>query len=337
MGELRSIQSAIFLEIKNKIPENLSFVHEIAELLGLSYDSAYRRIRCEKIVSLEELYKLSTHFGISIDSYFEVKSGKIAFDNITVDPNTSSIIDWLQKIYNDISSITSAPDKSMIYAAKDAPFFHFFQIPEIAAFKVFFWEKTLFQFPGYQNKKFSLDEYDDGIQKIGQKILIASTKIPTIEIWNEDTFAIFLRQIEYYWVSGLFKKEGDISIICEQLENWIRHVQFQAEHGFKFLYGHEAIGVADSFQLYENEVVLNDNTILVQIGGHMVTYLTYNVVSLLVTQDQAFCSTIENHMRGLIKKSTLISSSAAKERNRFFNKLIKQVRQFRSRIEMNIE
>lgn len=83
-------------------------------------------------------------------------------------------------------------------------------------------------------------------------------------------------------------------------------------------------------------MVLNDNSILVDIGGHKITYLTYNVVSLLMTQDQAFCTTIENYMRGLITRSSLISSSAAKERNRFFNKLIKQVRQFKSRIEMNV-
>jgi len=336
MSELKDIQSAIFLEIKNNVPKNLSLVHEIADLLEISYDSAYRRIRGEKVISLEELYKLSKHFGISIDSHFEVKSGKIAFENLSVDQHTSCVKDWLGKIYHDFERIIQAPQKSIIYSAKDAPFYHFFQIPEIAAFKVFFWQKTLFQFSEYKNKKFSLEDYDDEIQKIGQKILIASTKVPTIEIWNEDTFGIFIRQIEYYWVSGLFQNKEDIRIICDGLEKWIRHVQLQAEYGFKFLLGQDPHGVENSFQLYENEVVLNDNSIIVDIGGHKITYLTYNVVSLLMTQDQAFCSTIENYMRGLISKSSLISSSSAKERNRFFNKLIQQVRQFRSRIEIDL-
>ncbi len=336
MNDLKDIQQTIFLEIKNKIPENLSFVHEIGELLEVSYDSAYRRIRGEKIISLEELYQLSKRFDISIDSYFEVKSGKIAFDNLTVGKQTSGVKDWLLKIQDDLNRVVQVPQKSIIYAAKDAPFYHFFQFPEIAAFKVFFWQKTLFQFEAYQNKKFSLDEYDDEIQQIGKKILITSTKIPTIEIWNEDTFGIFIKQIEYYWVAGLFKNERDLKTICDKLEEWIRHVQLQAEHGFKFLYGQEPHGVEDSFQLYENEVVLSDNTILVDIKGHKATYLTYNVVSLLMTQDQEFCSTIEKYMRGLIKKSTLISSSSSKERNRFFNKLIRQVQQLRSRIEMNV-
>lgn len=247
MSDLKDIQAAIFLEIKNKIPDNLSLVHEIADLFKISYDSAYRRIRVEKIISLEELYLLSKHFGISIDSYFEVKSGKIAFDNLTVDQHTSCIKGWLQKIGHDFERIIQASNKSIIYSAKDAPFYHFFQIPEIAAFKVFFWQKTLFQFSEYKDRKFSLDEYDNEIQKIGRKILIASTKVPTIEIWNEDTFGIFIRQIEYYWISGLFKNEKDIRIICDKLEDWIRHVQLQAEYGFKFLYGQEPHGVENSF------------------------------------------------------------------------------------------
>ena len=332
---LFDIQKAIFEEIKAKIPNNVSFVHEISELLGVSYDSAYRRIRGEKVISLEELYQLSQKYKISVDAYFEIKSGKIAFDQLTVDQDNTCVKDWLQKLYNDIELIISAPKRSMIYAAKDAPFFHFFHIPEIAAFKVFFWQKTLFQFTDYKQKKFSMDDYDDEIQSIGHKLLVASTKIPTTEIWNEDTFGIFLRQIEYYFVAGLFANENEVWLLCDKLEEWIRHIQLQAEHGVKFLYGQEPHGVEDSFRLYENEVVLSDNTILVEISGRKSAYLTYNVASLLMTQDQDFCDGIEKYMRGLISKSTLISSSAAKERHRFFNMLIRQVQQFRSRIGVN--
>lgn len=333
--KLFDIQKAIFEEIKAKVPENFSFVHEVADLLKISYDSAYRRIRGEKVISLEELYQLSQKFEISIDSIFDTKRGKIAFDQLIVDQEKTCVKDWLQKLYNDIARILEAPQKSMIYAAKDAPFFHFFQIPEIAAFKVFFWQKTLFQFEDYKQKKFSIREYDDEIQLIGKKLLIASTKIPTIEIWNEDTFGIFLRQIEYYWVAGLFEDESEVWLLYDKLEDWIFHIQQQAEHGFKYLYGQEAHGIENSFRFYENEVVLSDNTILVDVLGRKSAYLTYNVASLLMTQDQEFCNGIEKYMRGLIKKSTLISSSAAKQRHRFFNMLIRQVQQFKSRTRTN--
>lgn len=335
MAQLFDIQKTLFDQIKAKLPENVSFVHEIAELLKLSYDSAYRRIRGEKIVSLEELYVLCTHFQISVDSLFDIKSGKIVFSSLAIEPGKVSIKEWLLNILENIKTIQQIPGSSLIYAAKDAPFFHYFHIPELAAFKMFFWEKTLFQFPGYQGKKFSLGKCDEELIAIGQKILLSYTKIPVTEIWNEDTFYIMLRQIEYYWISGLFENKDDLLILFEKLNDWIRHLQLQTEYGFQYLYGLEPNGVEGNFKLYENEVVLNDNTVLVKMGDMKTAFLTYNVVNLLTTTDPAFCNKIDFFVQGLIKKSILISSSAAKERRRFFNQLVSQLQKFRQRIEAN--
>ena len=98
--------------------------------------------------------------------------------------------------------IFAAKEKEIIYSAKDPPLFHYFHIPEIAQFKVFFWQKTLLQFPEYANKKFSLLDYDNEIQQLGMQALSKYVKVPTIELWNEDTFIIVFSQIEYYWLSG---------------------------------------------------------------------------------------------------------------------------------------
>ena len=332
MNDLFNIQKAIFDQIKNELPGNLSFVHEVSELLNISYDSAYRRIRGEKVISLEELYKLSTHFNISVDSLFDIKSGKIVFNSMAIDPQNLTVRQWLQNMLANMQMLEQSGSRKVIYAAKDAPFFHYFHIPELAAFKMFFWQKTLFQFPEFSDKKFALKDYDPELQKLGQKILIAYTKIPTVEIWNEDTFYIMLRQMEYYWVSGLFENEEDISLLTDKLKHWIDHLQKQAEYGFQYIYGTEPTGVEGSFRLFENEVVLNDNTVLVDSDDTRTSYLTYNVVNLLTTSDPEFCSKIDRFLGGLIRKSTQISSSAAKERNRFFNRLQKQIESFRQRI-----
>lgn len=332
MDNLSEIQKAIFEEVKNKLPSNVSFVHEISELLEVSYDSSYRRIRGEKTLSLDDLNKICSHFNISLDPYFGVKGNKVVFESMFVEPENITIREWLVRIHSDIKKMADVKNASIIYSAKDIPFYHFFQVPEIAAFKVFFWQKTLFHFPEYRDKKFSLDEFDRELQDIGTGILLTSIKIPTTEIWNEDTFIIFLRQIEFCWISGLFEKQEDALILCEKLVLWLKHLREQAEYGFKFIYGLKPQGIEGSFKLYENEVVLNDNTILADLDGNLVTYLTYNVVSLLVTRDKAFTRSIRNYLAGLIKKSILISSSAARERDRFFNGLTDQILQFRARI-----
>lgn len=335
MNQEPSLQQILFQQIKTKIPENLSFVHEIADLLEISYDSAYRRIRGEKELSMEELYRLSQRFSISLDALLGVQAGNVVFHKYSLDRGQFYIKDWLLRILADIRRIHAARDKEIIYVAKDPPIFHYFHFPEIAAFKLFFWEKTIFDFPEVQDKLFRLEDVDTEIVEIGNDILRSAIKIPTIEIWNEDTSRTLMKQIEYYWVSGYFEKKDDMKNLVDKLDKWVRHTQKQADLGFKFLYGQPPEGIENSFIMYENDVVLNDNTIFARIGENMITYITYNVISLLVTQDPAFCLDVEQYMRRLMKKSNMISVSGERERNRFFNKLLDTIEKTRRELSLS--
>lgn len=325
-------QLQLFNLIKQKHPSQYSLVDEIAELLEISNDSAYRRIRNEKKLSLNELQKLSNHYNISLDTLFSLKNDNVVFKNVPIGPDGYSIKEWLRVILQDIQRIYEAKEKVIIYSAKDPPLFHYFHIPEIACFKIFFWQKTLLQFPEYSDKKFSLDDCDSEIQQLGMQSLAKYVKIPTIEIWNEDTFIIVFSQIEYYWLSGYFANKEDIFTLCDKFIIWIKHIKKQAELGFKFILGKEEIGIDASFKLFLNEVVLNDNSIFVKMDDIAVTYITNNVLSLLITTNPEFCSQKENFFKGLCKKSSLISHANSKERNIFFNRLLKRVDDFKKSI-----
>ncbi len=65
--ETNELQKLLFQQIKNKIPANISFAEEIAEVLNISTDRAYRRIRGEKTVSFEALQRLCIKFQLSLD------------------------------------------------------------------------------------------------------------------------------------------------------------------------------------------------------------------------------------------------------------------------------
>jgi len=333
MEHAPDIQKTLFEQIRQRLPANTSFVHEIAELLGISYDSAYRRIRGEKTLDLIDLQKLAGKYNISIDALLKVEGNKVLFDYFALDHEKMCLKDWIRVILEDTKKISVAAEKQIIYAAKDPPIFQQFQCPEIAAFKMFVWQKTLFQFPEFEDKLFRLDEFDHEIVDMRKQLLSLSLKIPTIEIWNEDTFNITLRQIEYYLVSGYFAKTDDVLNLCDKLEKWVDHIRKQAELGFKFIYGEPAEGFANTFSMYENEVVLNDNTILVTRDDQKVVYLTFNTLSLLITQSPELCANVEDYLKKLITKSNLISVSGAKERNRFFNKLLMTITNYRKRIE----
>lgn len=74
MNEAIYVQKELFSRIKESLPPNISFVHEISELLEISYDSAYRRIRGEKELSISELTLLCSKYDLSVDQLIKLQS-----------------------------------------------------------------------------------------------------------------------------------------------------------------------------------------------------------------------------------------------------------------------
>ena len=332
MNTAQTTQALLFHSIKNSIPPNLSMVHEISELLGVSYDSAYRRIRGEKEISMEELKKLSLHFKISIDTLFNIQSDNIVFNSRILGENGISFNEWLNTILQYLKKIQLAHEKEIIYSAKDIPIFHYFEFPEIFAFKVYFWHKALIPTHEFE-EKFIKSEVSDELMEIGRQIALIYSKIPTSELWNEETFNSIIRQIEFCYISGYFASKEDAFRLCDALEIMVNHMQAQAEAGFRYLYGTEPNGIEGNFKLYCNEVLLGDNTIFVYTDGIPTTFFTFNVINLLITSQEKFCHHTERSLRILMKESTLISATASKDRNRFFIKIIEKINGLRRRME----
>ncbi len=62
-----SIQSCFLEKVRKSLPSNISFVDELAENLSISRDSAYRRIRGETVLSLDEVSQICKRFKMSLD------------------------------------------------------------------------------------------------------------------------------------------------------------------------------------------------------------------------------------------------------------------------------
>ncbi|HOW24837.1 MAG TPA: hypothetical protein PK711_04135 [Bacteroidales bacterium] len=333
MNAPMTVQSHLFELIKNKIPHELSFVHEISELLNISYDSAYRRIRGEKELTLDEFRYLVIHYGLSADTLFSSTQANVLFAPRSFQKNKDSFLEWLQQLLTEIRLLASAEGKQVIYSAKDIPIFHYFQVREIALFKEFIWLKTLFKLPEYSDKLFSVTDSSDEIYQVGQQMLHYSVRIPTLEIWNDETITNLLQQVKFYWESGYFAGEEDFWILCDKMEEWIKHLRKQAELGFKFIYGTEPEGQEDSFKLFYNDFILGDNTVLMLSRDRKTAFLTYNFIYLLSTNKPEFCQEIEDFMHTLMQKSVLISTVSAKERNSFFNRMLERVYKLKTIVE----
>jgi len=332
MSENTGIQEKLFDVIKSKLAPNISFVHDLSELLGISYDSAYRRIRGQKDLTLEELNQICSHYRISMDEILNFRSDMVSFKTLAIGKDGITFESWLHNLLGEMKRVYECKDRELIYAAKDIPIFYYFEFPEIAAFKFFFWQNILI--PSAEHKNVHIDLNAPGeIFEMGRKLLSSYTKIPVTEIWSEDTISSIIRQIDYGLASGFFAKKEDAMKLCDVLGLWLDHVQNQAEHGFQYMYGRPPDGIENTYKLFHNEVLVNDNTILVQADGRRTAYLTYKIINQLITDDTSFCNQIDTFLRILMQKSTMISGTSAKERYRFFNLLHEKVNALRLRTE----
>ena len=60
-------QQLLFQQIRDKLPPHISLVDEMEDLLEISQDSAYRRIRGEKELSFGEMQKLVSSGAFTIE------------------------------------------------------------------------------------------------------------------------------------------------------------------------------------------------------------------------------------------------------------------------------
>ena len=332
---MEDAQHLLFQILKERIPNGFSMVDEVSDLLSVSTDSAYRRIRGQTVLSLEETRKICDKYSISIDSLLGSKPNSVTFRYRAIKPGTFDFRQYLEKILTDITLIKKFDQKKIIYTAKDIPLFYHFEFMELAAFKIFFWLKTFMQFPEYAEKKFSIENPDNELMSLGQEILETYVGIPSIEIWNDESIFSALRQIEFYHDSGLFN-EADIGmILCDRLLDLVHHIKNQADQGKKILRSREVADTDNNYQLYYNELTLVDNTILIETDGRRLVYMTHNLLNNLITANEGFCDETSSIMSNMMNKSNLISSASAKLRNVFFLRMEEKIIQLRTKVSNN--
>ena len=71
-------------------------------------------------------------------------------------------------------------------------------------------------------------------------------------------------------------------------------------------------------QFYINELILGNNTILLELDKQRLSLITYSVLNYLMTYDERFANKAFGSFNALLSRSTLISNTGEKERNRFF-------------------
>ncbi|HTS45328.1 MAG TPA: hypothetical protein VMH01_13095 [Puia sp.] len=335
--EQTGAQQVFFQHIRNTLPPHISLVDEIAELLNISTDSAYRRIRGEKLISFDEIRTLCSHFKISLDQLFYLNSESIIFSGGLTNNKNYGFDIYLQNILDHLININSFERRELISLNKDI-IFHDFNFHDLTSFRLFFWMKTVLQYPLFGKALFDSDDFTESLHQTVKKIMTEYNKIPSQEIWNMENIQSIIYQIEYYKETKVFASAQDILNLYECLLKTVDHIERQAEAGYKFQPGGKPLQTNATYKLYVNEFILGDNTIVAVLNDLKVVYIPHTVLNYLHTKDTAFAEYTYQHFQNIIRKSTLISDVGEKERSRFFNTMREKIDDHRkSALQYNVD
>lgn len=317
-----SMQEVFIKHLKELTPSNISLADDLAELLEISVDSAYRRLRNETALSLDETYKICKHYRISADGLFASNVNAVTCNYIKLTDTEENLVIYLTGILNSLKQVSKSNHSKLIYAAEEVPIFHSFYSKKLATFKLFYWQRSVLNISKYQAKKFDWNIIPESQLNLCDEIYATYLKTNSTEIWTTDTIQTNIKQIEYYYESGTFNNKEDAIELLNELKAMIENIHQFAEKENKNTQNNS---VVFPLSLYKSDLVIGTNCIHVKADDVVTSFISFNSLNSLSTFNSDFCEEIEHWMKNLIKKSTLISGTAEKERFQFFNKTHKAI------------
>ncbi len=308
------IQQRFFNKIKQIVPPNYALADELADVLNISKDSVYRRLRGETALSLEEVLVICQHYRITFESL--ANPDAVTFEFKQLNPDLDSFHQYLQRLLLDLKRIKSFENGELLFAAEDIPVFHHFNHPLLTSFKMFYWMRSIMNVPELEGHRFQPGALTPDLLSTAKEIYDTYIEIPSVEIWTDETASSTLKQIEYYWEAGLFESTELAIAVCDDFITELQHLQRLCERGNK---------QGAPFRFYLNDIMIGNNCILIKAGHSKFTYLSHHSFNFMLTTDFNFSNQTEIWLDGMMQKSMLISGVSEKHRNRFFMQQIQRV------------
>jgi hypothetical protein len=322
-----------FIELLRKsVSPKINLADEIGQLLNISADSSYRRLRGETEFTLNEAIRLCNYFDIPLEILNANMSEAVTFRTNKLTSDKDSFTVYLEGLYKELSWLSKYESAEIIYAAEDLPVFYSLFFPVLARFKMCYWTKSILNVPELQRLKIEDVELPDTWHDVATRISELFLKLKSIEIWNTDTFKSTFEQIKFYWEAGFFREKQTAFDVIDEFGDVIRMIERQSEMGKKMNFKKGQFSQAD-YVLYTSELMIGNNCVLIRAEDKGACYIGYNSFNYMRTSNRFFNEQAESWMRNLISKSTLLSMVSEKQRNQFFKATINQIEALRKQIE----
>lgn len=330
MSEKLPFQEKFVAQLKSIVASHINLAEELADILNISTDSVYRRLRCQSAFTIDEIGTIAEKFDIPMESIFSTTKEHVSFNFNPLYNQTNNFHAYMEWYANYLSGLASIPGTRLIYAADDVPVLRHFNFPHLAAFKAFYWSKAVLNIDYLPNQKFNLEAIPTDLAELNKKTAEAYSKLNCTEIWTNETLTSTLKQVQFYWECSFFESLNDLLLVLEDIRQMLIQMNTECEKNES----ENRLRIGD-FMLYNSEVMIGNNCVLVEPGNSQIArrvFLGYNTFNTLSTSDSSFIDETVFWMNNLLKKSILLTGSAEKQRAIFFRQMHEKLNQLEKSI-----
>ncbi len=325
------MQEQFIKYLKAKSKDNTSFIEEVAFVLDIGYDAAYRRVNLKTNLSLEESVILARHYNVSLNKLYEVgNKNSIVVDLSPPFQNVEGLELYFRESHKNIESLVKLKSASISYSAKDIPFFHTLKDTYLTHYKIYVWLKDVNT--DMAKSKISFEEFrksiPDSLLESVYTLGDIYNYISITELWNDYTIIGTLQQVLYYYESRLLTKESAL-LICNDIEKVINQTEKQTI--MQSLVGSDG---AAQYNLYKTDLHTLNNTIMVQTAQQRIFFQPFTVLTYFKIEHKATCDLMYGFFEKQKMNSKLLVNSGEKDRTLFFLKMHQKINRLRMRIEI---
>jgi plasmid maintenance system antidote protein VapI len=306
-------------KLKSVCDKNISFIEEVAFVLEINYDAAYRRVKGKTQISLSDAIKLSKHFKVSINQLYDLNKGasEIMISKTQEIKNVSDLEKYFDRLSRDLSLLDNEYS-SIFYSAKDLPIFYVLQDNLLSRFKLYVWLYILDTEMPKNNIPFEKFKLPNSLIRASQNTGRLYNNIKITEQWNYGVINSVLNQIKYFFELKLLSYKSAM-IICEDLIKTMKRIEESSHLGKRF---NEK---QTEFNLYYNELLILNNNAIVTTRDKKTLFSPYSLLRYYKIEDQTTCNTVYQFFMEQLNLSTLLSKSGVKERILFFKPKYQQI------------
>lgn len=301
-----SAQDIILLRFRESLKDKQSFTQQLADTLSISYDAAYRRQTGRAKLSIDEAITLAVSGQFSLDAVMTAAAPQTALGTIThtID-SMDAMIGYFTSMHKNLQML-GKQDVKLIYSAKDIPVFHHFNDTVLCRFKIYVW---MYLLAPEQN----LQSFETFNLPLDLKILMTAVKNVTkrfehVEIWNDTTISSSLKQIHYFFTSGLLNAETALQL-CDDLHKLIQSLQDK---------------IADSTSLYDiyyhELLIMTNNSIAFKNKIPVATFITTTILGYIQFNAPDMLQRMQQFYNQQMSLATSLKHGNLKDRVLFFAK-----------------